>query len=72
MHSTHTAIFTFPHIPIVALQEQIFSALANKSLISIRQLYDNGFTYTFNTTSVYLSDGSTTIWGNRDPKYVLY
>ena len=72
MWSTHTALFLFLHMPRAAHQAHIFPALSNKSLISIGLLCNNGFNATFNTTSVSLSDGSTTICVNRDPKKGLY
>ena len=72
MQSTHTAIFPFPHMPLAARHAHIFPDLANKALIFIGELCNNGFTATFNTTIVSLPDGSTNICGNRDPKNGLY
>ena len=59
-------------MPLADRQAHIFPDLAKKALISIGQLFKNGFTATFNTTSFPLSDGFTTICGNRDPKNGLY
>ena len=55
-------------MPLTARQAHIFPAISKKPLISIGKLFENGFTATFDTTSVSLSDGSTTIRGPRDPK----
>ena len=59
-------------MPLAARQAHIFPALFNKALIPIGQLCDNVLTDTFNTTSVSLSNGFTTIRGNRYSKKDLY
>ena len=66
MRCTYTALLNFMHMPLTSRQSQIFPALAKKYLISIGKLFENGFTATFDTTSVSLSDRCTIIRGPRD------
>ena len=66
MHSSHTGILPFHDLPEAACTTHIFPSMQQRALISVRQLADAGFTSTFNDTSVVITNGKTTINGERD------
>ena len=66
MHSSHTGLLPFHDLPEAARTTHIFPYKQQISLISIGKLADAGFTSTFNDTSVVITNGKTTINGERD------
>ena len=66
MHSTHTGLLPFHDLPEAARTTHIFPSMQQRALISVGQLADAGFTSTFNDTSVVITNGTTTINGERD------
>ena len=66
MHSSHTGLLTFHDLPEAARTTHIFPYMQQQALISVGQLADSGFTYTFNDTSVVITNRTTTINGERD------
>ena len=72
MQSTHTALLTFPQLPLAAQRAHVFPELQNKALLSIGQLFDSNFTAFFREGQVKLSNDDTTITGQQDPSTRLY
>ena len=66
MHSTHTGLLNFHDLSKAARTTHIFPSMQQQDLISVGQLADAGFTSTFNGTSVVITNGTTTINGERD------
>ena len=60
---THTALLSFPEMPLAARQDHVFPALKYKALLSIGQLCDHVFKAIFDDTMVYLANADTTITG---------
>ena len=66
MHYSHTGLLPFHDLLEAAHTTHIFPSMQQRALISVRQLADAGFTSTFNYTSVVITNGKTTINGERD------
>jgi hypothetical protein len=66
MQSTHTAKLDLPNLPALARQVHIVPALAQHSLISIRQLCDAGCNVTFDAKTVTVCyNNGTVLSGTR-------
>jgi hypothetical protein len=52
MESSHTADLVIPELNASASKAHVFPGMANHSLLSVGQLYNEGYTFTFNNTSV--------------------
>ena len=68
----HTALLSFPQLPIGARQSNVFSALGNRNLIYIGQLCDHGFSEIFTAKYVNLICPNTTLTGMRNTNNGLY
>ena len=72
MQATHTILLPFPQISLAARNANIFPALQNRALISIGQLYNNGFADNLSKDHLTLVKQNVTITGNRDDSNRLY
>ena len=72
MQSTHTALLTFPQLPLAARRAHVLPALQNKALLSICQFCDSNFTAVFHDSQVQLSNANTTITGQQKPSTGIY
>ena len=72
MQATHTALFPFPQISLAARRANIFPAFQNRSLISIGQLCDDGFSAAFSKYHLTLVKQDITITGKRNTSNGLY
>ena len=72
MQSTHTALLSFPQLPLAARRAHVFPSLQNKALLSIGQICNSNFTAVFHDGQVRLRNEYTTITGQRDPSTGLY
>ena len=71
--SSCSALLPNPHLPIIARKATIFPNLTYRSLLSVGQFCDAGYTVTFDTTTVTMSHPSApTIIGIRDAPSKMY
>jgi hypothetical protein len=56
MESSHTAVLDIPELNKAASISNVFPRMANHSLLSVGQLYNEGYTVTFRNTSVAICD----------------
>jgi hypothetical protein len=68
MESSHTAELDIPELNGAASKAHVFPGMANHSLISVGQLYDEGYIFTFKHVSVTICDSekSQILNGPRD------
>ena len=72
IHASHTALITFPQLPIGARQSNVFPDLGNRNLISIGNLYDHGLSDIFTPKDVSLNVPNTTLTGTLNTNNGLY
>ena len=72
IRASHTALLPFPKLHIGARQSNMFPALGNRNLISIRQLCDHGFSAMFTSKDVSLTGPNTTLTGTHNTENGLY
>jgi hypothetical protein len=71
--SSHTCNLLLTYLPPQARQAQILPGLVHTSLISVRQLCDNGCSVTFTQDQVTVSKNQKCLmYGSRDPKSRLW
>jgi hypothetical protein len=68
VESSHTADLDIPGVNTAASKSHLFPGMAHHSLLSVGQLYDEGYTVTFqqNTVTICNSDNSKLLSGPRD------
>jgi hypothetical protein len=68
MESSHTAELDIPELNAAASKAHVFPGMANHSLLSVGQLYDEGYIVTFKQASVTIcnSEHSQILSGPRD------
>jgi hypothetical protein len=68
MESSHTADLDIPELNASASKAHIFHIMANHSLLSVGQLYEEGYIVTFKQSSVTICDSekSKILSGPRD------
>jgi hypothetical protein len=68
MESSHTAELDIPEFNAAASKAHVFPGMANHSLLSVGQLYDEGYIVTFNQAAVTICDpdNSQILSGARD------
>jgi hypothetical protein len=68
MDSTHTASLDIPELSATAAVAHVFPAMANRSLLSVRQLCNEGYSVTFKIDNVTIFNkiGKEILKGKRD------
>jgi hypothetical protein len=68
MESLHTAALDIPELNSAASKAHVFPGMANHSLLSVGQLYDEGYIFTFKQDTVTICDSgnSQIVSGPRD------
>jgi hypothetical protein len=68
MESSHTAELNIPELNTAASKTHVFPGMAHHSLLSVGQLCDEGYTFTFkqDTVTICNSENSTLLSGPRD------
>jgi hypothetical protein len=74
MESSHTAELNIPHLNGTASIAYVFPVMANHSLLSVGQLYNEGYIVTFKDASVTVCDSqkSQVLSGPRDLEHGLW
>jgi hypothetical protein len=68
MESSHTAELHIPELNAAASKAHVFPGMANHSLLSVRQLCDERYTFTFKHAAITICDPDNyqTLSGPRD------